>query len=714
MSQEQRPPASYKKGKWRPYRPVVVASPPPAPSPFFRIVFPIILAATVVIRNLQLEHPVAAEAATIERVVQYSRGEIFVDTQPPLAKLAFYWLSLVLGTTQGVNTIPSDWTRYFPVLLGVLTMALAHATLRASKCGPVTQLLAVALIAVDHTLIVHSNLVSHESLLLFTTALAVYGLQKVQYETPFSRKWYKCLFVAGLGLGLALSTRYSAIFTLAWAGLLAASQLWSLLGDLLVLDVKWFQHLVARVVTLVVWPLTIYCSLFYVHLASLPFNGTGSGLLSPEFKSTLHDSDALLSMPVEVSYGSTVTIKHNQLESYLHSHDFNYRTGSGEQQVTLLDDALSPDNEWIIESVYKNREGELQKHSRPIKDGDMIRFFHKQTGKYMRVHDLRPPISEHDYANEVSCNSSRAELMGDINYDYKIRILAKKPHAVNDLPLIKLRATESVFQLVHQGTKCILMSHKDKLPAWGFGQNEVLCVDEPTIPNTLWYIESNSHPVLDDDLSHPRVAFRPYGFFQKFWEYHMAMLRVHQGQDGQEVEYSSTPAIWPFAIRGRPITSNENGTVYSLGNIPIYYTGLLFVIIGLFNHFFHAVKHLNPFVYATDSQASELYYANSFSTIAGWALHFIPFIYLSTPTFASEYLVSLYFCILLIAQYVEYQISKRKYFGYVLLVLILGTAVTFYLQLLPALNGGWTAEQCMSSPWAWGLACLSFLDIETL
>ena len=200
--------------------------------------------------------------------------------------------------------------------------------------------------------------------------------------------------------------------------------------------------------------------------------------------------------PLQVLYGSTITIKHNALEKYLHSHDLTYPRGSNLQQVTLYD---FPDvnNEWVIETKQKYNEEKLMTDQREVKDGDVVRLYHKATGHYLHVNDIRPPISEHEYSYEVNGNETRG-LLGNEDYEFKIRMLVKKPHAENDLPLIKLRTTETIFQLIHQATRCNLMSHEQKLPDWGEYQNEVLCVKEPTIPNTLWYVELSSHPLLKD------------------------------------------------------------------------------------------------------------------------------------------------------------------------------------------------------------------------
>lgn len=56
-----------------------------------------------------------------------------------------------------------------------------------------------------------------------------------------------------------------------------------------------------------------------------------------------------------------------------------------------------------------------------------------------------------------------------------------------------LLALRSHFRLRHLLTGCYLFSHKIKLPDWGFEQQEVTCNKNPTLANSLWYIETNTH-----------------------------------------------------------------------------------------------------------------------------------------------------------------------------------------------------------------------------
>ncbi|KAF8522329.1 MIR motif-containing protein [Gautieria morchelliformis] len=58
----------------------------------------------------------------------------------------------------------------------------------------------------------------------------------------------------------------------------------------------------------------------------------------------------------------------------------------------------------------------------------------------------------------------------------------------------RLRTQRTKFRLRHLLTGCYLFSHKVKLPEWGFEQQEVTCNRNAVRDNSLWYVETNTHP----------------------------------------------------------------------------------------------------------------------------------------------------------------------------------------------------------------------------
>jgi Dolichyl-phosphate-mannose--protein O-mannosyl transferase len=726
----------YKPGKFRPYTP---SDPSPTVislthrTKFDHFLITLLLSLSILIRLYKLYSPsrIIFDEVHFGRFArEYFHGQFFVDVHPPLGKLIYYWISLLFSwdgefqfdriADAYPSTVPYVAMRMFPALSGVGTVMLTFGILRSSGCRSIVAFFGAILVLVENSLVTQSRAILLDSPMIFGMALTIYSMKRFQLEKPFGRKWYKYLALVGFSLGITTSIKLTGLYTAFWVGIITVCQLWKILGDLEVSDGTWFKHVGVRLFSMVVIPLSFYLSIFAVHFISLPFHGSGSGMISSTFKSTFVDSE-LSNQPVDVSYGSTVTIKHNQLEGYLHSHDHEYLSGSHEQQITMYGFDQDEGNEWIIETKHKTREGELQKKFKPVKDGDIIRLYHKSTGKFLRVNDVRPPVSEHDYCNEVSCHSSREELLADANYEFKVKILSSKPHSTSQLPLRKLRATESIFQLSHRGTKCELISHTDKLPDWGFNQNEVLCVNEPTISNTLWYIEENSHPVFDDDESYPRVVFGNVSFWKKLVEYHQTMIRFNNGLT-ENHDYQSSPGSWPFLLRGVNYYSNEGSVkelgedpshIYYLGNVFIYYAGWVLIMLGGVYSLGRIIRFLNPFSLLQEPVIDTLYYQNTIEYLLGWFLHYYPAFHMSRQLFLHHYLPALYFSILLVSQYIEYQISKRKYAGYLMMIVMLGGSIYCFVEFIPLIYGtNWTTAACNRAKWfgSWDFNCMTYSE----
>jgi len=120
-----------------------------------------------------------------------------------------------------------------------------------------------------------------------------------------------------------------------------------------------------------------------------------------------------------------------------------------------------------------------------------VRLRHIITDKNLHSHDFRPPVSDVDFQNEVSAYGM-TNFIGDSNDDWFVEI----EHGDNsDKESSKrLRTLRTVFRLRHALTGCYLFSHKVKLPDWGFEQQEVTCNKNAMKANSLWMVETATHP----------------------------------------------------------------------------------------------------------------------------------------------------------------------------------------------------------------------------
>lgn len=664
-------------------------------------------------------------------VHEYFHGRFFVDVHPPLAKLVYYYLSTVGGYDGAFQfraigdvfdlLVPYVAMRAFSAVCGALTVVLAYAILRATSCRPSTAYFGAVLALAESSLATQSRLMLLDAPLVFFTAFATLAFHKFHNAEPFSVPWIRTLLATGIALGLATATKLTGLFTWAWVLFWSAVQLWLISGDL---DVSWLRligHVFTRLFGLVAVPLTVYCGVFAIHFKLLPNSGSGS--VSPQFSAEFADSD-LTSMPVDVSYGSQITLRHHRTDMYLHSHNFKYKTGTHQQQVTLYGFEGDPNSRWVIETSGTNYDGKFDTKFRPIKDGDVVKLYHRDTKKYLRSSDVRPPNSEHDYSNEVSCDGNRTNT-AENNFEWKVKIVGRKPHAENELPLRKLRATESVFQLVHRGTNCVLMAHDTHLPDWAFHQNQVLCVNDPTLPNTLWYIERNSHPLLDKDSSYDRVKLPRLLFWAKMVQYHHAMWRANKAYT-KEHPYASGPISWPFVVRGisyfsntdnRDVAKKNSGIatpqshIYFLGNVVVYYAAI-FAGLAFFVRFgLYTLRHLNPFGIPSETSNVTKYNLATAQHVSAWAFHYLPYFHMNRQLYAHHYLPCVLYCVLTVAQTMEYHDSVRPNVSRVAKFVLAGGALWVFWHFLPLVYGlAWTIQQCQSSKWfpTWDFDCMAY------
>ncbi|CCG24825.1 Pmt5 protein mannosyltransferase (PMT) [Candida orthopsilosis Co 90-125] len=657
------------------------------------------------------------EIHILRYVQHYFKGTFFLDVHPPLGRFIYYLLAKLTHFDPDIDfeaigepyyNMSYTIMRIFSGICGILAVDVTYLIMRLDSDQWVS-LFTAAIVLFENSLATQSRFIFLDSALILGQALSIYYLKLSCKTEPEGGSWWWYLVATGLSLGWTISMKLSGFYTLLWVGVFSLFDMYQLLGDLTISTFKWFRLVFYKLLVLLVLPLTIYLSLWKIHFDLLPFEGPNSGLLSPRLRSTFQDYST---SPVEVLYGSTVTIKHNNLEKYLHSHDKTYPKGSQLQQVTLYSHE-DPNNEWVVELPRKFYEHKHYNQIRPVKDGEFIRLYHKATERYLHVSDVRPPISEHDYSKEVNCNETRG-LLGNTEYEFKLRILNKKPHATNNLPMIKLRATETVFMLVSRDNRCNLISHQDKLPSWGDYQNEVLCVSESTIPNSLWYIESNQHPLLDGKK--PHVEFGSVPFLTKVWDLHQAMFRVNADFTTPH-KYSSRPESWPFVLKGVAYfqslpqytsLTEHTSQIYFLGNVTTYILSFIVVIIAMVKLAFYTLRNFNPYVTYLDSEAKRKFYANALQHVAGWALHYLPYFFIYRNLYAHHYLPALYFAIMNLGEYLNYQ---NRYIQISVMIGILSSSIYCFIEFIPLIYGTeWGVASCVAHKWfpGWHMDCMTY------
>lgn len=480
----------------------------------------------------------------------------------------------------------------------------------------------------------------------------------------------------------------------------------------------------ARVFCLIIIPLTFYMAMFAIHFVCLKNPGDGDGFMSSEFQATLNNK-RMKDVPADVIMGSRVTIRHvNTQGGYLHSHPLMYPTGSKQQQITLYPHK-DDNNVWLLENqtqplgidgqpINGTKAWDALPEPQYITDGTVLRLYHGPTHRRLHSHDVRPPITEADWQNEVSAYGYEG-FEGDANDFFRVEIVKKKTYG--SVAKERLRTIESKFRLVHVMTGCVLFSHKVKLPDWASEQQEVTCARGGTLPNSLWYIEGNSHPQLQGDVE--KVNYRNPGFFGKFWELQKVMWRTNAGLTDSHA-WDSRPESWPILRRGINFWGRQHKQVYLLGNPIIWWSSSVAVAIWVV---FKAIAVLRW-------QRSCNDYANTTfkrfdyeigTSVLGWALHYFPFYLMKRQLFLHHYFPALYFAIIALCQLFDYATARIPGAGArdtalinriaTVAFLVLSTAV-FMLYSPLAYGSPWTKADCkrMKLFNSWDFDCNTFYD----
>ncbi|KLO78763.1 dolichyl-phosphate-mannose-protein mannosyltransferase [Fusarium fujikuroi] len=673
---------------------------------------------------------------------KYIKGKFFMDVHPPLAKMLIAltgWLAgfdgsfdfKEIGKDYIEPGVPYVAMRMFPAICGILLVPCMFFTLKAVGCRTMTATMGAGLIIFENGLLTQARLILLDSPLVAATAFTVLSFSCFtnQHELgpskAFQLSWWFWLVLTGLGLGITVSIKWVGLFTIAWVGSLTLLQLWVLLGDNKNVSMRLFtKHFMARVFCLIIIPLTFYMAMFAIHFVCLKNPGDGDGFMSSEFQATLNNK-RMKDVPADVIMGSRVTIRHvNTQGGYLHSHPLMYPTGSKQQQITLYPHK-DDNNVWLLENqtqplgidgqpINGTKAWDALPEPQYITDGTVLRLYHGPTHRRLHSHDVRPPITEADWQNEVSAYGYEG-FEGDANDFFRVEIVKKKTYG--SVAKERLRTIESKFRLVHVMTGCVLFSHKVKLPDWASEQQEVTCARGGTLPNSLWYIEGNSHPQLQGDVE--KVNYRNPGFFGKFWELQKVMWRTNAGLTDSHA-WDSRPESWPILRRGINFWGRQHKQVYLLGNPIIWWSSSVAVAIWVV---FKAIAVLRW-------QRSCNDYSNTTfkrfdyeigTSVLGWALHYFPFYLMQRQLFLHHYFPALYFAIIALCQLFDYATARIPGAGARDTALINRIATVSFLVLSAAVfmlysplayGSPWTKADCrrMKLFNTWDFDCNTFYD----
>ncbi|KXS10626.1 glycosyltransferase family 39 protein, partial [Gonapodya prolifera JEL478] len=583
----------------------------------------------------------------------YIQRQFYFDVHPPLGKILLGFSGVIAGYN-GTWDFPSSQTyprelnygimRVFCATFGALMVPLAWYTALEMRMGKRAAFLAAVMVLWDTSYIAITKFILLDSMLLFFTVLSVYCFCcfRNEEERAFTESWWYWLAMTGLSLGCVLSVKWFGLFTIAVVGLATVEDLWRLLGDVRLPVSKYLMHWGARIACLIVLPMVVYMFSFKMHFFILNRSGTGDAQMSSLFQAGLEGID-FDQNPLEVAYGSRVTIKNNGPGGgLLHSHVQKYPKGSEQQQVTCYGHKDS-NNDWIIGQNWNLvKKSEMDAGIVYLHDGDVIRLIHDQTSKNLHSHNHKAPITKRD--NEVSCYGGKD--VGDTNDNWRIEVVSDTYRGVKG----RVHALTTTFRIRHVNSGCLLKSHAVTLPEWGFKQAETTCdkSGRENSRNVLWNVERHYNEKLPPG---PRSAFRS-SFFRDFIDLNVAMWTGNNAltpdPDKEPDAIVSTPPQWPLASVGLRMCgwADDKVKFFLLGNPIVWWGGAFSLVAFMVITGVYALLWQRGLITPSRREVREYMFAGLQISFLGWIFHYCTIYLMGRVTYLHHYFPALYFAIL--------------------------------------------------------------------
>ncbi|KAI8618004.1 Dolichyl-phosphate-mannose-protein mannosyltransferase-domain-containing protein [Chytriomyces sp. MP71] len=604
----------------------------------------------------------------------YLRGEYYFDVHPPLGKLLLaavahfagydgHYLFDEIGDDYVANRVPFVSMRMFPAICGALIVPFSYLTLKEIGVSWVGAVFGACLLIFDNAMIAQCRLILLDSMLLLFGVMSIYTWIKF-YKTrtnPWSFAWWFWMSMTGVSLALTIGVKMVGLFTIGVVGIATLVDLWRLLDIDRGLSMnQFYQHFAARALCLIVLPISLYLSFFYIHFELLPYSGPGDAFMTPKFQATLLGNE-MLTKSSSVPYSSQILLKHRDQSVYLHSHDARYplrydngHVSSEGQQVTGYSSS-DPNNYWELLPVdprvypaspdYTPTAAEAERGLRYLRAGDLVRLHHGVTRSYLLTHDVASPLTSTNM--EVTTVSGEA---ADTRYEETLWRVDVSGERAGE----RVRSKRHLVKLVSVKYDVAVHPNKGLLPAWGFEQTEINGEKNMEHKGNWWLIDEVVHDsvVNGTDIHEPAATPQQkkrehMNFFVKFLELQIKMLEANAGLT-TEHPYSSTPGSWPFVVRGISFWETKDGLrqIYLLGNPFIWwfsitsvgiYAGIWVVDRILFR------RQLDLF---GPSLRRWLDRGPGFLFLA-WLLHWLPFFLMGRMLFLHHYLPSFIFSTLL-------------------------------------------------------------------
>ncbi|KXH65957.1 dolichyl-phosphate-mannose-protein mannosyltransferase [Colletotrichum salicis] len=623
----------------------------------------------------------------------YIKHEYYFDVHPPLGKM-LVGLSGVLAGYNGSFEFKSgekypedvDYTfmRAFNALFGILCIPMAYYTARELNLRRPAVWLVTLMVLCENSYTTISRFILLDSMLLFGTVATVLCWAKFhnQRNDAFEPEWFFWLFMTGLSIGCVCSVKLVGLFVTSLVGLYTIEDLWTKFGNTKMPVTTLGAHVVTRVVGLIIIPFLVYMLSFALHFAILDHTGPGDAQMSSLFQANLKGTEVGKNSPLEVAYGSRATIKNMGYGGgLLHSHVQTYPEGSTQQQVTCYHHK-DANNDWFF---YPNRadvDYDPEAPPRFIGDGETIRLIHAQTGRNLHSHEIAAPMTKAD--KEVSSYGNLT--IGDDKDHWTVEVVRD----VASRDRSRIRTLTTAFRLRHPVLGCYLRAGNVNLPQWGFKQIEVTCTkaNNPRDSYTHWNVEAHWNEKLPP--GDPGSYKSP--FLHDFIHLNVAMMTSNNAlvpDPDKQDDLASQWWQWPILNVGLRMCGWDDNIVkyFLLGNPLVYWGSTAGLGVFALVVVWYLIRWQRGYNDLNSKEIDQIHYAGLYP-VAGWFLHYLPFVVMARVTYVHHYYPALYFAILTFGFLADWFLrNKNQVFQYGVYGVLYATIIGLYILFSPICFG---------------------------
>ena len=598
----------------------------------------------------------------------YLRHEFYHDVHPPLGKM-LVGLSGYLAGYNGSWDFPSgekypeyiDYTkmRLFNATFSALCVPLAYFTMKEIGFTIWTTWLFTLMVCLESSYVTLGKFILLDSMLLFFTVSTVFCFARYNNfnnkQQEFGRKWWKWLLLTGVSIGCVCSVKMVGLFVTSLVGIYTVVDLVTKLQDKSISWKKYACHWSARIIGLIIVPMSIFLLCFKIHFDLLYKSGTGDANMSSLFQANLANSD-VGGGPRDVSIvHSVVTLKNQGLSGgLLHSHVQTFPEGSKQQQVTTYSHKDS-NNNWIFQRARPLPSYDPSGNKTDIEyviDGMHVRLMHPQTGRNLHTHEIPAPSTKSEW--EVACYGNLT--IGDAKDNWIVEIMDQQ----GDEDKLKLHPLTSSFRLKNEVLGCYLGVTGTSLPQWGFRQGEVVCYKNPFKKDkrTWWNIENNRNEILPpapENFKLPKTRF-----IRDFIQLNLAMMATNNAllpDPDKQDDLASSFWQWPTLNVGIRMCgwSPDKAKYFMIGSPATTWTSTVGVFIFAFITLYYIVRWQRQFVDFPSNHPQKLqkFIMGGIYPMFGWGLHFMPFVIMGRVTYVHHYVPALYFAMIVFCYEVD-------------------------------------------------------------